>query len=102
MSNKVIKIADIELDDNMDADDEGQRYLNLVKDLSADHNIVNLVTIHLNRHMAYEQLKAYIRNLEDSLSMSGLTNFVLNVDTENSMTVQVDYLIGDKLNDNNN
>lgn len=102
MSNKVIKICDLHLQDNMDADDEGQRIVNAIRELNPDTQIFNILKVNFNKNVPRDAIYSYVQHLEESIRQSKINNFHIIVTREDEVQVGVEYLFGDSKNETNN
>ena len=102
MSNKVIKICDLHLQDNMDADDEGQRIVEAIRKLNPDAKIFNILTVNFNKYVPYDAMKFHIEQLDESIRRNGISNYHIVVTRGDEVHLGVEYLFGDNNNETNN
>lgn len=102
MSNKVIKIADLHLQDNMDADDAGQRIVEAIRKLNPDTKIFNILTVNFNKNVPPDAIKYYVEQLDESIRRHNINNYHIVVTRGDEVHLGVEYLFGDSKNETNN
>lgn len=76
-NKKYLKPVGIELDTCLDADDLGQRLVDCIRQIDANANVVNLIKIHVGKHLTKEMFPTVIEeNIIKPLNEMGATNCI--------------------------
>ena len=74
---KKLNPVNINIEADLDADDLGQRLVDCVNTMDANHNVVNLVKVHIGDIPAYDVSEILKKVIADPLTDMGITNFIV-------------------------
>lgn len=94
---KTLLVNELELEENIDADDYGSRLVKCVESLSDNVNVINLIKVKMGP-MSHDTMRYNIDILRQLLNDKGCTNFII-VPTSNKFDLSVEYVLKEETND---
>ncbi len=88
---KTLLVNELELEENIDADDYGSRLVKCVESLSDNVNVINIIKVKMGP-MSRSTMQYNLDTLRQMLKDQGCTNFII-VPTSDEFDLSVEYVL---------